>query len=386
MGDTDSTTLNSIKHKFNSAGSYTVILISKSICHSDTDTILVIIREKADASIIINSNTFCINELVSFNASITGSHTNLSWNFNDPSSGSNNTSTDQNTTHNFNSPGSYTVRLITNSICGIDTDFVDIFILDKIELNTSVNPFPRTYCIGDTVKIVAKADDGNAVFSWDFGDPNSGSQNFATGESIYHVFNSMGTYTITLASSNRCNNKIDTLVINITPPTSPEFNIDIDTCLKIFNFENSTINSESNKYIWLLNDSVISTDQHASSFIKYEGIHKISLVINPNTACEDSTVKIISFTAPPDDGNLTIPNTFTPNNDGINDVFVVKGGNSCSIKKMVIFNRWGKKLFETENGFFWDGKINGAESPVGTYILYLEIGGNTIVRTINLIR
>ncbi|MCC5916574.1 MAG: gliding motility-associated C-terminal domain-containing protein [Cryomorphaceae bacterium] len=64
-----------------------------------------------------------------------------------------------------------------------------------------------------------------------------------------------------------------------------------------------------------------------------------------------------------------IPNTFTPNNDGVNDYFAY--GCDCKITSfdIQIFNRWGQRVFQSNNPtHFWDGTLNGTPAQTGTYI------------------
>jgi gliding motility-associated-like protein len=66
---------------------------------------------------------------------------------------------------------------------------------------------------------------------------------------------------------------------------------------------------------------------------------------------------------------LYIPNAFTPNNDGRNDTFKPVSKCNLSFYRMFIYNRWGEKLFESDdvnNG--WDGKRNGVPSPGDVYV------------------
>jgi gliding motility-associated-like protein len=72
---------------------------------------------------------------------------------------------------------------------------------------------------------------------------------------------------------------------------------------------------------------------------------------------------------------LYVPNAFTPNYNGLNDVFLVK---STNIEKfhIVIFNRWGNLLFETNDiNVGWDGKYNGILVPEGVYVYSIEAIG-----------
>jgi gliding motility-associated-like protein len=86
-----------------------------------------------------------------------------------------------------------------------------------------------------------------------------------------------------------------------------------------------------------------------------------------------------------------VPNTFTPNRNGKNDVFIVHC-NIVNTMRLMIFNQWGEKIFETssqQNG--WDGTYKGKQQPVGVYVyvLSMTLQDGTVVNkkgTINLIR
>jgi gliding motility-associated-like protein len=73
---------------------------------------------------------------------------------------------------------------------------------------------------------------------------------------------------------------------------------------------------------------------------------------------------------------IDIPNSFTPNNDGVNDYFFPRQlmGKSISGFSMKVFNRWGQVIFETTktDGRGWDGKFNGKDQPSGVYIYQMQ--------------
>ena len=86
-----------------------------------------------------------------------------------------------------------------------------------------------------------------------------------------------------------------------------------------------------------------------------------------------------------------IPNSFTPNGDGLNDVLRVYSNVIRSLKFMV-FNQWGEKITESTNqNNVWDGTFKGKAQPSGVYMYVSEITLNTgekIIRkgSINLVR
>lgn len=78
-------------------------------------------------------------------------------------------------------------------------------------------------------------------------------------------------------------------------------------------------------------------------------------------------------------GAAWLPNTFTPNNDGQNDIFYVRGKGIKSIKSFRIFNRWGQQVFERNNFGVedptsgWDGKVNGVPVAPDVFVYVAEM-------------
>jgi gliding motility-associated-like protein len=79
--------------------------------------------------------------------------------------------------------------------------------------------------------------------------------------------------------------------------------------------------------------------------------------------------------------DLFIPNIFSPNNDGENDVLYVRGHGIVDLH-FVVFNRWGQLVFESKDEHHgWDGKVNGKPAQVGVYAwqLYAKLNNGAIV-------
>jgi gliding motility-associated-like protein len=93
--------------------------------------------------------------------------------------------------------------------------------------------------------------------------------------------------------------------------------------------------------------------------------------------CRDSaSLKVNTFYQ----SHLALPNVFTPDNDGLNDVFyVIAGKDVTAVKQFQIFNRWGEKVFEKSNSrpneysSGWDGNYKGKKAPMATYVYYISI-------------
>ena len=77
--------------------------------------------------------------------------------------------------------------------------------------------------------------------------------------------------------------------------------------------------------------------------------------------------------------NFFIPNTFSPNNDGSNDVFYLRGTGIFRVKTLRIFNRWGEVVFENREvpvnnpSAGWNGYYKGKPAQADVYIYQLEI-------------
>ena len=68
--------------------------------------------------------------------------------------------------------------------------------------------------------------------------------------------------------------------------------------------------------------------------------------------------------------DIYIPNSFTPNGDGLNDVFNIKTVYEFSEFKLVIYNRWGELLFDSDDvNKGWDGTYKGKPVPLGVYVI-----------------
>jgi gliding motility-associated-like protein len=74
---------------------------------------------------------------------------------------------------------------------------------------------------------------------------------------------------------------------------------------------------------------------------------------------------------------LLIPNAFTPNGDGDDDTWQIDRIGNFNDNKVIVFNRWGNKIFETnhyQRGNEWDGTIKGSPAPLGTYYYVITLG------------
>jgi gliding motility-associated-like protein len=78
-------------------------------------------------------------------------------------------------------------------------------------------------------------------------------------------------------------------------------------------------------------------------------------------------------------GVVFLPNTFSPNGDGQNDIFYIRGKGINTVKSFRIYNRWGQLIFERSNfniedpTFGWDGKAKGVLVDPDVFIYVAEL-------------
>ncbi|MBA2612021.1 MAG: gliding motility-associated C-terminal domain-containing protein [Bacteroidetes bacterium] len=128
--------------------------------------------------------------------------------------------------------------------------------------------------------------------------------------------------------------------------------------------------------------SVWSFGNGGSQVTNSVSISPVTTYSNPGTytvtmyalkgSCKDTVVKIITVEIP---SKFEVPNVFTPNGDGSNDIFFLKVTNLTDINAL-IFDRWGNKVFESNSNtgnIAWDGKnMSGKETAVGTYFYIIK--------------
>nr|MBA2581873.1 gliding motility-associated C-terminal domain-containing protein [Bacteroidota bacterium] len=129
----------------------------------------------------------------------------------------------------------------------------------------------------------------------------------------------------------------------------------------------------ANNYIWHFGTGISSTQKDTSYTYTEGGSYEVILIAYSSLAnCPDTfSISILVES----DSFLEIPNVFSPNGDGKNDMFKVKSRGlksySCSI-----YNRWGKLVFVSDDyNVGWDGKVSGKETADGAYFVMIKAEG-----------
>lgn len=308
------------------------------------------------------------------NQSVFEGNASFTWTFGDGDS-----AFTQNPSHIYTNNGYYDVSLtmITLDKC-VDTINFAVDSAIKVSLDSSRNVvdfdfFPKEGCLPLTVQFSDSSTfEGNADFFWDFGDGT-----LSTDQNPTKVYTDSGAYSVglLLITKDKC---VDTLVktlgdtLRILPrPTAVITASDSAKPLKQANFRFTNTGSEfvqSSRY--LVNGVEVATSDILDYQFVDTGHYVIDYIAINDLGCEDtSSVRILVF----DEFEFIIPNVFTPNNDGVNEVFQMR---ACGVYEyeIQIYNRFGDKVFESNSmNINWDGRISGRKASSGSYYYTIRI-------------
>lgn len=246
-------------------------------------------------------------------------------------------------------------------------------------LLVTVNSSPQDAVVNDTAVcsgtaplIEAKSDAGTTVTWYN---QDVGGTLLGTGNSFQCVpLLQNSTLYAEVTSANGCK-AIDRAALNVTVNPSPiadfQFTVSQQAGNYVVLFQNLT--SSADAYSWVFNDTTIQSnsvqDQPTHDY-QAPGTYNVTLVASNSYGCIDSTNKKISVGIT---GDWFIPTTFTPNNDGHNDLFRVRGKNIVT-KDIIIYDQWGSKIYEAdESNPLWNGTVNGETVQNGTYIYKIKL-------------
>jgi gliding motility-associated-like protein len=173
-----------------------------------------------------------------------------------------------------------------------------------------------------------------------------------------HDIYTAGVYSVILTDSNGCSNS-DTINVIINPLPNSDFIFNPQpTDLNNPNILFSNISSANTSYEWNLGDgTTIENLNNINHTYQFSGEYDVSLISLNEFDCIDTAIYQIIID--PGGFDLFIPKAFTPNNDEHNELFVIKGRYIIDFN-IKIFNRWGKKIFESNNiKKYWDGRFHG---------------------------
>ncbi|WKZ67763.1 MAG: gliding motility-associated C-terminal domain-containing protein [Flavobacteriales bacterium] len=352
-------------------------------------------------------------------------------------------STEATLAHLYAAPGTYTIMLVgtaTGLCVAIDTAYAEITVVPPADLQPAFSAVPTGDCDAFSAEFF-NSSTGSSIYLWDFGDGSGSAQT-----NPVHPYAGPGDYTVTLGivDATCADTAYASQVITIG---LPGIGLDLESPLGLCDGGSVLLNAGSgyDSYAWSTGDAsmMITVDEPGSYVVvvtdgfctgadtvvvaepvTYEplldrticpgqdatltppfvpqsiawstGSQAASIAVDgtgeywytatdPLGCTVTDTVRVTIATLGP--GRAFLPNVFTPNGDGHNEVFVMEGIEAADFQ-MDVYNRWGQRVFASNTSTYgWNGKLenNGDPVPDGTYYVvatykeYCKEGGPVTV-------
>jgi gliding motility-associated-like protein len=373
-GSFDSLSVQNFSHlyRFPSLYSPYMILIDSLDCRVAIGASGQIFIQGVEPFFGLDKKEFCDNGTVFFTNYSIGNDTvvNQTWNFGDGV-----TANTVDAVHTYTGPGTYYPSLTVSTINGcVKTLF------DTVMVYNTPKPIingPNSACVFSLVNFSASltvADSANIQYQWNFG--NGLTDSLANPAPIR--YRTPGDYSISLKATHPfgCQDttaakslKVHALPI-ITMPA--QINSLLGTGVQI----PVSYSSGTNQYVWTP-ASNLSCANCPSPFANPNIQTRYKVLATDSNNCSSERQILVNVIC--NETNFFIPNTFSPNNDGSNDVFYPRGNKLYTVQSMRLFNRWGQMIFEKKNfpanqsSFGWDGRVDGKQADADTYIFIVEV-------------
>lgn len=185
---------------------------------------------------------------------------------------------------------------------------------------------------------------------------------------LWNAAGGPGSVTLTVTAQNGCTSFPDEMNVLVYPEVVAAFNFSPNGTYGSAPVVFSDQSQNAVGWNWTFGDNDDSQKQNPTHVYNNAGNYTVTLVATSPHGCKDTASADITVI----DG-IKIPNIFTPNNDGDNDLFLVSLSGYQNYK-CSIFNRWGNLMFETDAPqISWDGRTAaGTLVPTGTYFCVIE--------------
>jgi len=237
---------------------------------------------------------------------------------------------------------------------------------------------PDSVCLGQSSRLNAT---GAAIYTWTpaegLSDPNI-SNPIATPDAnqIGNQASNVITYSVTGYDNKKCYS--DTKTVNITAFNYPEIAMVPNVTINVGSSYrmSPTVSTNILSYNWTPSNT-LSCANCLMPIATPTITTRYALTATNDGGCaktDSIRIQVICNGA-----NFFVPNTFSPNGDGVNDYFIVNGVGLNVIPSITIYNRWGQIVFQKSNfaanssADAWDGTFNGQPAPADVYVYTIQI-------------
>ncbi len=372
-GAVDSSQANNLSHTYNFPNFYRPFLrIQDSLnCEVTLGNRPVIMVKGVIPAFNTDVREFCDNGRINLTDFSIGndSVTVRRWDFGD---GSPNVFDELNPSHSFAEPGRYVITQHVTTETGCENSFTDTVRVYRTPepVITGADEICLFELLGQNGATVVP--DSATIWRWNLGNGQS-----AITPQITTRYTNSGPVTLSLTASVAfgCTGTVNKDITVWPLPTIehvPEIVIPLgfETTLPI------TYSGNVTQWAWTPADALSCTDCATPiANPKFTTSYKVNVV--DENGCRSSSNIVVKVIC--ENKNYFIPNTFSPNNDGQNDVFYPRGRSLDRIQSMRIFNRWGELVFEKKNFApnsatdGWDGSIRGQKAATDAYVYIIEV-------------
>jgi gliding motility-associated-like protein len=360
FGDPASGILNSSNaqnptHIYTSFGQKTVTLtVSNNTCTNTLPQTVNLDNEISSGFTIAPKDSVCLNTPLLFTSAATGNNLTHTWDF-----GNQQNSALQNPpTVTYAQAGSYEViyKITNNYNCSLVVK-KPITILPLPSANYMVSS--NKICETKSVVFSLQNANANMNYDWNFGDGITNN----TALNPTHTYATVGTFVSSvMATTKYCGTDKKEIPINVLAFPKVELGDDVTLCP----LKRITLSAGTNPlftYLWSTGEI-----QQTIEFGSLQSQKIKVAVANDICVAEDSMfIKVLPSCT------IYVPNAFSPNGDGRNDVFKVLNADLIKEFSLEVFNRYGEKVFVSNNAWQgWDGTIKGSNANAGTYVWVLR--------------
>jgi len=358
----------------------TIYTVQASIAGScpTTDEIKVEVRPQVNANITADASSICSHESTVLHANGGVGSAQYIWS---PSIGlSDTTSRDVDATPDTTT--TYQV-IVQEGVCSDTAEYtLEVFPTPTADYFASQS----SGCIGLEVSFIDNSQGADAL-TWDFGD---GTVIFNE-DNPTHIYTQAGTFDVTLTTSSAggCTNTITLTTVTVTDTSFADFTSNplegVTQVLPDAKVEFTDLSINGVNWVWDFGDGETSGTQSPTHTYTNVGEYNVSLIVTDVNGCVSTVVHGPYIVVTPE---VFFPNVFTPNGDGLYDVFEVLYTGS-EIYNMSIYDRWGNKVFEADSPTEkWDGTRNNGGTPEkeGVYYYVVMIGTKAYEGHVTLMR
>jgi gliding motility-associated-like protein len=367
--------------------------VSTPTATSNSITMTVSGRNDPTVTITSTATTICIGTSVTFTANaVNAGNPTYEWKLNGAHVGGNTKTLTTNAIANGDIM-SCDIILDPGYVCAntdrASSNNITMTVIMQMPPTATVSVTGNDVCAGNTVNFTVTTQNAgaNPGYQWMVnGVPASSttsafsSNSLKNGDEVYCMITpAQGVCSSTPVSSDK--------VIAIIHPL-PQINIfPADTVIKAgdqVQFRVSVTNASN--FAWTPHDKLVNSTVFNAQTIPLTENTTYLLNVGSDMDCQASATAIVRVGRP-----LAMPNAFTPNNDGSNDIFRIPPAVLLDLKEFSVFDRWGNKIFTTKDiAKGWDGTLKGQRLNAGVYVYMItgntEQGKVTVKGTINLIR